>query len=206
MFKNAPRFKFISGFITASLIFGASAVAVNVNNTPQGGYLLCVNNKSKVVTFPGTLKCPGGTSPIEIPGNSNVNFASENNTSGNSKNNSNQNNAGSGNKNCNLSYLQKNPTQVNTVVSQCSSTELAKLQTELSDFEKESENKIAQAQQKLEELKKKSKEQSGTATALSAQEAVDQQAALVADLVASIRSNLAILTAIVNAIAKKVKS
>ena len=60
------RVRFIAGFIFASLFFGVSAIAVNVNNTPEGGYLLCYNKTTKAVTFPGKLKCPKGTSPLEI--------------------------------------------------------------------------------------------------------------------------------------------
>lgn len=60
------RVRFIAGFIFASLFFGVSAIAVNVNNTPEGGYLLCYNTSTKAVTFPGKLKCPKGTSPLEL--------------------------------------------------------------------------------------------------------------------------------------------
>lgn len=67
MKANIPlRFRFILGFVLASLLFGVSAVAVNVNNTPEGGYLLCYNTSTKAVTFPGTLKCPRGTKPLEL--------------------------------------------------------------------------------------------------------------------------------------------
>jgi hypothetical protein len=58
--------KFIVGFIAGSLIFGGSAFAIGVSNTPETGYLFCVNNKTKAVTFPGTLKCPSGTKPVEL--------------------------------------------------------------------------------------------------------------------------------------------
>jgi hypothetical protein len=61
--KNA---RFVAGFISASLIFGSTAVALNVNNTPEGGYLLCYNQTTKAVTFPGQLKCPKGTRPLEL--------------------------------------------------------------------------------------------------------------------------------------------
>lgn len=66
--KMAPlaRSKFMLGFLLASFLFGSTAIAVNVNNTPEGGYLLCYNTTSKAVTFPGTLKCPKGTRPLEL--------------------------------------------------------------------------------------------------------------------------------------------
>lgn len=36
------------------------------NNSPEGGYLLCANKKSKVVTFPGKLICPPGTNALDL--------------------------------------------------------------------------------------------------------------------------------------------
>jgi len=57
---------FVSGFIIASFLFGASAIAVNVSNTPESGYLLCYNTKTKVVTFPNAFRCPKGTKPLEM--------------------------------------------------------------------------------------------------------------------------------------------
>jgi hypothetical protein len=60
------KFRFFAGFTVASLIFGGTAIAVNVNNTPEGGYLLCYNVTTKAVTFPGKLRCPTGTKPLEL--------------------------------------------------------------------------------------------------------------------------------------------
>ena len=200
-----PRFRFISGFIVASLIFGFSAFAVNVNNTPQGGYLVCVNNKTRVMTYPGTLKCPSGHSQIEIPGISNINSDSNTNTASTNKNNSDGSTNTSGNKNCNLPYLQKNPNQINEIVSQCSSSDLNKPQMDINQNEIDTQNKVNLAQQKLDDLRKKAKELSGTAGATAASDAVALQASLVAELIATTQKNLTIITAIVNAIAKKVK-
>lgn len=61
-----PKSRFLTGFIAASLVFGTSALAVNVQNTPDTGYLLCYNTSTKAVTFPGSLKCPKGTKPLEL--------------------------------------------------------------------------------------------------------------------------------------------
>jgi hypothetical protein len=44
----------ITGLATGATIF----------NTPETGYLLCVNTKNKNVTYPGTQKCPKGTKPL----------------------------------------------------------------------------------------------------------------------------------------------
>lgn len=61
-----PRFRFITGFVLGSLFFGAAAYSVNVNNSPEGGYLLCYNSKTKAVTFPGKLSCSTGTKGLEL--------------------------------------------------------------------------------------------------------------------------------------------
>jgi aspartokinase len=202
-----PRFRFIAGFVVATLIFGVGAVAVNVNNTPEGGYLLCANKKTRAVTFPGTLKCPSGTVEIQVPG-SNSDFSSiEDNSEDTNTNNSNQtsvdNNKGIAN--CNLNYLQNNPSQVSAIVSQCSSGQLSKLQVELSAFDQASSAKLAIEQSKLQSLQKEADSKKGTAGAQAAADAVNKQAALVADYAAKMKSNILILTAIVQAIAKKVK-
>ena len=61
-----PRVRFIAGFVLGSLVFGTAAYSVNVNNTPEGGYLLCYNTKTKVVSFPSKLSCPSGTKGLEL--------------------------------------------------------------------------------------------------------------------------------------------
>jgi hypothetical protein len=38
------------------------------DNTPEGGYLLCANNKTKAVTFPNKLSCPSGTTALDLGG------------------------------------------------------------------------------------------------------------------------------------------
>ena len=175
------RFRFISGFVIASLIFGFSAIAVNVNNTPEGGYLLCANKKTKAVTFPGTLKCPSGTVEIQIPGNSGSNDSLEDNSqsSGNSSSTNNLNNS-KGNINCNLNYLLNNPNQAGNVVSQCSSQQLTTLQRELTENQTKLDTELAKAR-------------------------AANNATLVADIIAKQKNSFQILTAIVNEIAKKIK-
>ena len=46
--------------VFALLIGGVSVQAAGVLNTSSGGYLVCVNSKTKVVTHPGTSTCPKG--------------------------------------------------------------------------------------------------------------------------------------------------
>ena len=49
-------------FLTVgAALFGGSAIAAQVylsDNTPEKGYLLCANNKTKAVTYPKKLSCP----------------------------------------------------------------------------------------------------------------------------------------------------
>jgi|688.fasta_scaffold365250_1 hypothetical protein len=61
-----PRVRFIAGFVLGSLVFGTAAYSVNVDNTAEGGYLICYNTKTKVLTFPGKLTCPSGTKGLEL--------------------------------------------------------------------------------------------------------------------------------------------
>ena len=206
MQKASARFKFISGFVFASLLFRVGAVAVNVNNTPEGGYLLCANKKTRAVTFPGTLRCPSGTVEIFIPG-TNSDITLPNNSSSSSSNPGTTNNSSNsnGNVNCNLTYLQNNPNQISTVVPQCSTSQLSKLQTDLSNFDRESQARLDDEIKKGQALQKEAEAKKGTAGAQAAADAVAKQSALVAELMAKTKNNIAILASIVNEIAKKVK-
>lgn len=51
--------------VALTLVFmGGTAFGISANNTPAGGYLLCVSKSNKTVTFPGVLRCPAGTSSL----------------------------------------------------------------------------------------------------------------------------------------------
>lgn len=52
--------------VLALLVGGVGAQATGVLNTQAGGYLVCVNSKTKVVTHPGRLKCPKGTKRLVL--------------------------------------------------------------------------------------------------------------------------------------------
>ena len=61
--------KFFLGLAVGSLFLSGSAIAVNkfvATNTPEKGYLLCANNKTKAVTFPNKLTCPPGTTALDL--------------------------------------------------------------------------------------------------------------------------------------------
>ena len=46
--------------VFALIVGGVGAQATGLLNTSSGGYLVCVNSKTKVVTHPGTSTCPKG--------------------------------------------------------------------------------------------------------------------------------------------------
>ena len=61
--------KFLAGLIVGALLFSGSAVAYNSfisDNTPEGGYLLCANTKTKAVSFPNKLTCPKGSIALDL--------------------------------------------------------------------------------------------------------------------------------------------
>jgi hypothetical protein len=55
------------GLLVLTLILGGiSAQASGFLNSPSGGYLVCVNSKTKVVTHPGTSNCPKGSKKLVL--------------------------------------------------------------------------------------------------------------------------------------------
>jgi hypothetical protein len=61
--------KFIAGLVVGAVLFSGPAIAINnlvSDNTPENGYLLCANLKTKAVTFPNKLTCPSGTKALDM--------------------------------------------------------------------------------------------------------------------------------------------
>ena len=55
------------GFLIIALVLGGiSAQASGLLNTESGGYLVCVNSTTKVVTHPGTSSCPKGSKKLVL--------------------------------------------------------------------------------------------------------------------------------------------
>lgn len=52
--------------IFALVVGGVGAQATGLLNTKSGGYLVCVDSKTKVVTHPGTTKCPKGSKKLVL--------------------------------------------------------------------------------------------------------------------------------------------
>jgi len=60
------RSKLVTSFAAILLFIGITANAAGNLNNPDSGYLLCVNTKTKVVTHPGSSKCPKGTTALVL--------------------------------------------------------------------------------------------------------------------------------------------
>lgn len=52
--------------VLALIVGGVGAQATGLLNTSSGGYLVCVNSKTKVVTHPGTSSCPKGSKGLVL--------------------------------------------------------------------------------------------------------------------------------------------
>jgi hypothetical protein len=52
--------------ILALIMSGIGAQAAGVLNSPSGGYLVCVNSKTKVISHPGATKCPNGSKKLVL--------------------------------------------------------------------------------------------------------------------------------------------
>ena len=50
----------------ALIVGGIGAQATGILNTPSGGYLVCVNSSTKIVTHPGTSTCPKGSKKLVL--------------------------------------------------------------------------------------------------------------------------------------------
>ena len=59
--KLNVKSNFILGIVIGLTLAGGAAFSATTFNTPATGYLLCVNQKTKVVTYPATQKCPSGS-------------------------------------------------------------------------------------------------------------------------------------------------
>lgn len=65
IFKSR-RFTFILGLVIGCTVVGSTAYSISVDNTPESGYLLCVNTKTNAVTYTGKLQCPRGFKGLEL--------------------------------------------------------------------------------------------------------------------------------------------
>ena len=52
--------------VAIGMVFGSAALATGAMNTSEDGYNFCVNNGTKVVSFPAASKCPKGSTLINF--------------------------------------------------------------------------------------------------------------------------------------------
>jgi hypothetical protein len=56
----------VAALIVAVSLVGVTANSAGVLNSPSGGYLVCVDSKTKFVTHPGTTTCPKGSKKLVL--------------------------------------------------------------------------------------------------------------------------------------------
>ena len=58
----------IATLILSVMLVSTTAIALDASNTPENGYVLCVNKKTKVVTYPASLNCATSETKLLIGG------------------------------------------------------------------------------------------------------------------------------------------
>jgi hypothetical protein len=58
----------IATLVLSIMLVSTTAIALDANNSPETGYVLCVNKKTKVVTYPASLKCASTETKLLIAG------------------------------------------------------------------------------------------------------------------------------------------
>lgn len=58
----------IATLVLSIMLVSTTAIALDANNTPETGYILCVNKKTKAVTYPASLKCASTETKLLIGG------------------------------------------------------------------------------------------------------------------------------------------
>ncbi len=141
--------KFLIGLLVGAMLTGGIAYSATVNNTPEGGYLLCANNKTRVVTFPSKLSCPTGTKAIEVAGafSSAGDFNSEPSEEVGTPPNP-KTTKGS-NARCSLDYLLQPDSDVEAGTASCTSKELNALIQQISAIDTDPSLSLAQKQKAI---------------------------------------------------------
>ena len=58
----------IATLVLSIMLVSTTAIALDASNTPETGYVLCVNKKTKVVTYPASLNCSSSETKLLIAG------------------------------------------------------------------------------------------------------------------------------------------
>ena len=62
--RSKSSSKYLVGAVAFGLFMGSAAIASGVINSPETGYTMCVDSKTKMISHPGTSKCPKGTTSL----------------------------------------------------------------------------------------------------------------------------------------------
>jgi hypothetical protein len=68
----------IATLVLSIMLVSTTAIALDANNTPETGYVLCVNKKTKAVTYPASLKCASTETKLLIAGQKQNDSSSQN--------------------------------------------------------------------------------------------------------------------------------
>jgi hypothetical protein len=71
----------IATLVLSIMLVSTTAIALDASNTPETGYVLCVNKKTKVVTYPASLKCASTETKLLIGGQKQSSSGSQGSTS-----------------------------------------------------------------------------------------------------------------------------
>jgi hypothetical protein len=63
---SGKKSKYFIALLGFAFFLGSASLASAAMNSPEAGYNLCVNSASKIVSFPGTSKCPKGSTLITL--------------------------------------------------------------------------------------------------------------------------------------------
>jgi hypothetical protein len=129
--------KLLLGLVVGALLGGGTAYSLSVNNTSEGGYLLCYNVKTTTVTFPGKLSCPTGTKPLEVAGvySTPVSGSPRSTQSATPK-------PSTLSTKCTLAYLRSAGANIAQGIESCSSSQFSALQQELENTSSSSTSEI----------------------------------------------------------------
>lgn len=126
--------KFLSGLFAGILLTGGVAFATSVNNTPEGGYLLCANSKTRAVTFPTKLACPAGNVAIEVAGVLSDGIPPQSNSDAPKAEASPKSSTQTSSGKCNINYLKQHQDEAQSIIDSCSGRDLNALIQEISKF------------------------------------------------------------------------
>ena len=71
----------IATLVLSIMLVSTTAIALDANNSPETGYILCVNKKTKAVTYPASLNCSSSETKLLIGGQKQISQGASGSTS-----------------------------------------------------------------------------------------------------------------------------